>query len=107
MTRRAKCTTSSTIHDLSIVFEADIRVNLSFFSDVFLPELAVVFDARADTAIVELILGHLGAMEMGKGSLFFDSRWAEWIRNDGGGNEGEVRVCPFLKHDEILKKWSH
>ena len=76
MTLRAKCTTSSTIYDFSIVFEADIHVDLSFFSDVFLPKLGVVFDARADTAIVELILGHWGVMERGEG-FDIDSRWAE------------------------------
>lgn len=78
MTRRTKRTTSSTIYDFGIALDADIRVDLSFFSDVFLPKVRVVFDARADTAIVELSLGHWRLWRAVKGRLFdIDSRWAE------------------------------
>jgi hypothetical protein len=47
-----------TIYHVGIIFNAGIRVNLGFLVDVFLPKAGVIFNARADAAIIELGGGH-------------------------------------------------
>ena len=44
----------STIYDFGIIFNAGIRVDLGFLAGIFLPKAGVIFNARADTAIIEL-----------------------------------------------------
>jgi len=48
-----------TIYDVGVIFYAGIRVYLGFLADVFLPKARIIFNARADAAIIELLsIGH-------------------------------------------------
>jgi hypothetical protein len=48
-----------TVYDVGVIFYAGIRVHLGFLADVFLPKARVIFDARANAAIIELLgIGH-------------------------------------------------
>ncbi len=43
----------STIYNVGIIFNAGIRVDFGLLAGVFLPEARIIFNARADTAIIE------------------------------------------------------